>query len=64
MGKVMTIFCDSCRQEIRRPYITLTARRYTQNGSTVRLETIWMCDKCYASMVRKMMLPPFGEEET
>lgn len=63
MGKVMTIYCDSCGHEIMRPYQTLTVRRYTKNGAALRLETIWLCDNCYNTMVRKMSLPPFREEE-
>lgn len=62
MGRVMTIYCDSCNKELKRPYQTMTVRRYTSNGATVRLETIWMCDKCYNRMVRELMLPPFKEE--
>ena len=62
MGKIMTIYCDSCKKEIGKPYQTLTVRRYTANGQTFRGGTIWFCDRCYKQMVVKMALPPFDEE--
>lgn len=63
MGKVMTIYCDSCKREIGKPYQTLTVRRYTTNGQAVRFGTIWLCDQCYKKMVVKMALPPYDEED-
>lgn len=64
MGKVMTIYCDSCKREIGKPYQTLTVRRYTKNGQAVRFGTIWLCDPCYKKMVVKMALPPYDEERS
>lgn len=59
MGKIMTIYCDSCKKEIGKPYNTLTVRRYTANGQAFRGGTIWFCDRCYKQMIVKMALPPF-----
>lgn len=62
MGKIMTIYCDSCKKEIGKSYNTLTVRRYTANGQCVRGATLWLCDKCYKKMVVTMALPPYDED--
>ena len=56
MAKTISVTCDGCGRHIENEnYQTLTIRRYTgeKHQNTVKIPTLWMCDKCY----RNLMIP-------